>query len=86
MAKTDSTIVHSRPLVMYQANSRMKPKSSSDRARKSPSMKKMAIQMAVTLTRNGILALANDRASVLPAAGDPSTSSTTAIALSAATT
>ncbi len=54
---------------MYQPTLRMKVVSRSDRVRKSPSMKKIAIQTAVTLIRNGMRALARDRASVLPAAG-----------------
>ncbi len=40
-------------------------------------MKKIAIQTAVTLRRNGTLALASAIASVLPAAAFPSRSSTT---------
>ena len=40
-------------------------------------MKKIAIQTAVTLRRNGTLALASAIASVLPAAAVPSRSSTT---------
>ena len=65
---------------MYQKFSRMKGRSRSDRTRKMPSMKKIATHVAVTFRRNGIFALAIARASVLPAAGFPSSRRTTATA------
>ncbi len=69
--------MNSRPFAMYQRFSRMKPVSRSDRTRKIPMMKKIAIHTAVTLRRNGTLALASAIASVLPAADFPSTNSST---------
>ena len=69
--------MNSKPFAMYQRFSRMKPMSRSDRTKKIPMTKKIAIQTAVTLRRNGTLALASAIASVLPAAAFPSTSSTT---------
>ena len=68
--------MNSKPLAMYQKFSRMKAVSRLDSTRKIPIMKKIAIQTAVTLRRNGTLALASAIASVLPAAGFPSTRNT----------
>jgi hypothetical protein len=86
IANTASRIVYSSPFAMYQKFSAMKPKSRSDSARNKPRMKKTAIHVAVTLTRNGTLEAARARASLFPAAGAPSSSRITATALSAAAT
>ena len=86
IANTASKIVYSRPFAMYQKFSAMKLKSRSDSARNSPRMKKIATQVAVTLTRNGILEAASARASLFPAAVAPRSRKTTATALSAAAT
>ena len=69
---------------MYQRFSRMKAKSRSDNARNSPIMKKIANHVTVTLSRNGILALARASPSGSPPARLPSSRSTSAIALSTA--
>ncbi len=66
---------------MYSRLSLMNPKSSCERARKMPNMKKIANHTSVTLRRNGIRALARASASVSPAAGRPMTSKITTMAL-----